>query len=144
MNMSDITPVALCIATQDLFDAKRFRSNFCDNLLLRMKDVRLEGKIQKLKRELNSVMTEKNFLDGHKTAIISNVDKIMALVTSRYSQMDLRLSENIVRDGKELIDKVILAENFEQIASLEWTFKSKITIPVFELFTTYMKKSKAV
>jgi len=109
-----------------------------------MRDIRLESKLQRLKRELNSVMTEKNFLSGHKTAIISNIDKILALVASRYSQMDLRMSENVIKDGKELIDKIILAENFEQIASLENTFRSKITLPVYELFSAYMKKSKTV
>jgi hypothetical protein len=94
-----------------------------------------------LKRELNSITTQKKFLDGHKTAIISNIDKILGLVSSRYAQIDLRATERIISAGKELIDKVMFANSFEEIAMLEPMFKSKITLPVYELFIDSMKKS---
>lgn len=140
LTLHDITPVGLCIATQDLFDAKRFQSNFCDNLLLRAKDKKLEPKLIKLKRELNSMMTQRKFLDGHRTVIVSNIDKILALV-ARYAKMDLSLTESIIENGKELIEKVLAADSFEGIAELEPAFKSKITLPVYELFIKYTKRS---
>jgi len=142
LTLADITPIGLCVATQDLFDAKRFQSNFCDNLILRARDQRLEPKLTSLKRDLNSIITEKKFLDGHKTAIINNIDKIIGLVSSRYLQVDLRLAESVVSSGKELIEKIMFADNFEQIARLESSFKTKITLPVYELFMGYMKRSK--
>jgi hypothetical protein len=141
LTLHDITPVGLCIATQDLFDAKRFRANFGDNLLLRSNDQKLKPKLMNLKRELNSMSTEKKFLDGHKTAIINNIDKILSLVSSRYTQIDLKSVEAIFENGKELIDKVFFATNFDDIARLEPTFKSKITFPVYELFLDQMKRS---
>ncbi len=141
LTIHDVTPMGLCIATQDLFDTKRFQANFCDNLLLRVKDAKLGSKLTNLKRELNSIMTQNKFLDGHKTAIISNIDKILGLVSSRYVQIDLKLAEKIIEDGKELIDKLVLSNSFEDIAALESVFKSKITLPVYELFTTSMKRS---
>lgn len=144
LTLHDVTPIGLCIATQDLFDAKRFQSNFCDNLLLRAKDAKLGFRLTNLKRELNSIVTQKKFLDGHKTAIISNIDKILGLVSSRYTQTDLRSTERIITDGKELIDKVMFANSFEEIAALEPVFKSKITLPVYELFVDSMKKSKMI
>jgi hypothetical protein len=143
LTLSDITPMGLCIATQDLFDAKRFQQNFCDNLILRARDKNLEPKLSMLKRELSSTMTEKKFLEGHKTAIINNIDKILSLVSSRYSQIDFRLVQNIVLDGKQLIDKVLYAENFSNIAALEPLFKSKVTLPTYELFIASLKRAKS-
>jgi len=142
ITLHDITPVGLCIATQELFDARRFKANFGDNLLLRARDKRLEPALNSLKRELNSLMTERKFLDGHKTAIISNIDKILSLVSARYLQIDLRLAENIISNGKQLIEKVLNTDSFEDIAKLEPEFKSKVTLPVYELFIGDMKKSK--
>jgi hypothetical protein len=141
LTLHDITPIGLCIATQDLFDAKRFQLNFCDNLLLRARDAKLGYGLTNLKRELNSITTQKKFLDGHRTAIISNIDKILGLVSSRYTQTDLRATERIISEGKELISKVMFANSFEEIAALEHMFKSRITLPVYELFTDSMKKS---
>ena len=142
LTLSEITPIGLCIATQELFDAKRFQANFCDNLLLRSKHSRLGPKLTMLKRELNSEMTQGKFLDGHKTAIISNIDKILGIVSSRYSQSDFKAVEKIIEDGQDMIDRIIFSNSFGSIAALEPSFKTKITFPVYELFVNSMKKSK--
>lgn len=141
ITLADITPVALCISTQDLFDAKRFQLNFCDNLLLRAKDEILEPTLVKIKRELNTKGLEKKFLEGYKIVIISNIDKIIGIVVSRYSKIDLKLAQSIVIEGKDLIERVNLANSFEDIAKLEPVFKSKITLPVYEMFLSYLKQS---
>jgi len=142
LTLNDITPVGLCIATQDLFDAKRFQTNFCDNLVLRFRDSNLASKLLNVKRQLNSDEMEKKFIEGHKAAIVSNIDKIISLALSRYAQNDMRLVEEIVSNGKELIDRVLMASNFGQIAMLEPVFKTKVTLPVYELFIESMKRSK--
>lgn len=141
VTLADITPVSLCIATQELFDAKRFAANFGDNLILRARDKELEPFLLQLKRELSISTTQKKFLDGHKTAIISNIDKILGLVSSRYSNINYKSVETIVKNGKEIIRKVLLAGDFDQIAKLEPDFKSKITLPVYGLFVESMKRS---
>jgi hypothetical protein len=141
ITLADITPVALCISTQDLFDAKRFQLNFCDNLLLRAKDEILEPTLIKIKREINTKALEKKFLEGYKTVIISNIDKIIGLVVSRYSKIDLKLAQSVVIEGKDLIERVSLANSFEDIAKLEPVFKSKITLPVYEMFLSYLKQT---
>ena len=114
--------------------------NFCDHLLLRARDRNLEPKLIQMKREINSFEKEKKFLEGHKAAIISNIDKIISLVTSRYAQMDLNLSTSIFQTSKELINKVLLAESFTDISTLENTFRSKVTFPVYELFSKQQKR----
>ncbi|MEM5794527.1 MAG: hypothetical protein QXS48_00150 [Candidatus Aenigmatarchaeota archaeon] len=141
ITLADITPIALCISTQELFDAKRFQLNFCDNLLLRARDEILEPTLVKIKRELNTKGLEKKFLEGYKAIIISNIDKILGLVASRYSKIDLKLSQSVIMEGKDLIEKVSLAESFEEIAKLEPVFKSKITLPVYEMFLSYLKQT---
>ena len=141
LTLHDITPVGLCIVTQELFDAKRFCANFGDNLLLRSDDQKIKPKLMSLKRELNSMATDKKFLDGHKTAIINNIDKILSLVSSRYTQIDLKAVESIFESGKELINKVFFATTFDDIAKLEPVFKTSITFPVYELFLDQMKRS---
>jgi len=142
LTLADITPVALCVATQDLFDAKRFQSNFCDNILLRTKDEYLEPSLIRIKRDLNSSITEKKFLEGHKTAIISNIDKIIGLVSSRYARVDLKSTGSVVAEAKELIERIMLANSFEDVAKLEPVFRSKITLPVYSMFIEYLKMSK--
>jgi len=135
--LQSISPVGLCIATEDLFDAKRFQQNFCDGLLLRAK--LLDPKITSLKRDLNSSMLEKKFLEGYKVVIISNIDKILSIVSSRYAAADLRTVEGVVASGKRLINEVLNANSFDRIAQLESEFKSKITLPVYGLFSRSLK-----
>jgi len=141
LTLHDITPIGLCVATQELFDARRFKQNFCDHLLLRSKDAGLSPIVSDLKRELNSAQNEKKFLEGHKTAIVSNMDKIMSLVTARYGSMDMRVSENIINNSKDLMLRVMHATNFEDIARLEPNFKTGVTLPVYELFMNSLKRS---
>lgn len=140
LTLADVTPIGLCVTTQALFDAKRFQTNFCDNLLLRTEDKVIRPKLVSLKKDLYAI--EKKFLDGHKTVIISNIDRIIGLVSSRYLKVDLRLTESVVSNGKELIVKVLACETFEEIARLESEFKKRITLAVYELFIGYMKRSK--
>ena len=45
-------------------------------------------------------------------------------------------------EDEELMDKVIFAESFEDIARLEPEFKSKIMLPVYSLFIKAMKRDK--
>ena len=142
VTMVDMQPVGICIVTQDLFDAKRFQKNFCDNLLMRIKDRTIEEVLVAAKRELNASATEKKFLDGYMIVIASNIDKILSIVSSRYAQIDHRMVEEIVTSGKDLMKRIMFADNFDQIASLEATFKSKVNLPTYHLFLESMKRSK--
>ena len=138
LTMSEMTPVALCIATQELFDAKRYCQNFGDNMLLRIRDKSLDQYLIPFKRELNT--NDKKFLEGHKAAIISNIDKIISLVAARYGQINYKSVESIVNEGKSLIKKILFADSFQHINSMEPVFKSKISLPVYGLFLESMKR----
>lgn len=137
--MSELEPIALCMITQDLLDTKRFRENFCDNLLLRGKEGDLKSTIFSLKRRLN-LPTKNNFLPGFKSVILNNIDKILYLVPVRYGMIDYKAVEEIVREGKKIIQEVIAAGSFEELAELESKFKSKITLPTYQLFSVKMKR----
>jgi hypothetical protein len=140
VTLNDLTPVSLCVVTEELFDAKRFLRHFCDNILLRDRDQQLEPTIISFKRELNSPVTQKKFFDGYKAILLSNLDKIISLVSGRYSKIDLKTVERIVKEGKALIQKILLANNFLDIADLYPTFRSKIYLPTYQLFLASMEK----
>jgi hypothetical protein len=140
LTLQDIKPVSLCIATEELFDSKRFRENFCDNLVLKGKDREIEELISPFKRELID-RDPKKFLEGYKAVIISNIDKILSLVSARYSNIDLKKVEDIVKNGRELIKKVLFAASFEEISSFEQIFKSKVSLPTYSLFISAMRSS---
>lgn len=143
INMSDLMPISLCLATQELFDSSRFRRNFCDYSVLRSSDKSTADFIWPMKRDMNSSENVSKFLEGHKAVIASNIDKVLSLVSSRYTNTDIRLVGEVMKHGRELIKKVAVAHSFEEIASMEPIFKSKITLPVYSLFNQYMKKSAA-
>jgi len=141
LTLHDLTPVGLCVATQDLFDVRKFQNGFCDNTIMKTRDEELQDKLVSVKRELNSYATENKFLQGHKAVIVSNMDKINALVISRFVQQDLRAVESIAAHSKDLMTKVLNASSFQDIAALEPIFKSKVSLPVYDLFLQYMRKS---
>jgi len=139
VTLNDLTPISLCIATEELFDAKRFLQNFCDNLLLRARDQQLEPLIISFKRDLNNPVVQKKFFDGYKAILLNNIDKILSLVSGRYSRIDLKAVESIIKEGKELMRKILLANNFLEVSELHSTFKSKVFLPTYQLFLTSMK-----
>lgn len=143
VTMQEIIPLGLCITTQDLMDTKRFQHGFCDNLILRGREKTLEAKIIPIKRELNSKTHQIKYLEGHKAVIINNIDKIVSLVPARYSHIDINLVSAVVENGKLLIHKILNADSFEKIAELEPMFKSKIALPVYDLYIQNSKRSKS-
>ncbi len=140
--MHDIKPIGLCITTQELFDTRKFLLNYCDNSVLRGGDPHLSNKINAVKRELNSIRTQTKFLDGYKTVIANNIDKIIALVESRYAKTFSDDVNLVKKSGRNLIEKVMLAQSFEEIAILEDVFKTNIVLPTYRLFIDDLKKSK--
>lgn len=141
ITMTDMMPVSLCLATHELFDTKRYQQNFCDHCLLRSPDTETSNAIWTVKKELGSSSYEKKYIEGHKAAIVSNIDKILSLTTARYAHMNVRSIEAVVKEGKSLMKKVMQATAFQDILFLEPTFKSKIVLPVYEMFLESMKRS---
>ena len=142
LTLNDIKPIGLCITTQELFDTKRFLYNYCDSLILRGKDANLVNDLTAFKRELNSIRTQIKYLAGFKAIVTSNIDKILGIATSRYSEDEPKMVERLVMNGKSMIKKILMANNFEDILAMEGEFKSKITLPVYELFIKNLKRSK--
>ena len=141
ITMTDMMPVSLCLATHELFDTKRYQQNFCDHCLLRSPDTETSNAIWPMKKELGASQYQKKYLEGHKAVIVSSIDKILSLTTARYSNLNLRSIEALVKDGKGMMRKVIQATSFEDIVLMEPSFKSKIVLPVYELFLESMKRS---
>jgi hypothetical protein len=141
LTLHDIKPIGLCITTEELFDTRRFILNYCDGLILRGNDVNLANELTKVKREMNAFRTQNKFLEGYKAIITCNIDKILGLVASRYFKVEPNKVDKIIMDGKTLVKKIINTKGFEEMPVLEAEFKSKITLPIYELFITELKKA---
>jgi len=141
LTMHDIKPIGLCVSTEELFDTRRFILNYCDGLIMRGNDDNLRSELTKVKREMNAFRTQNKFFEGYKAIITCNIDKILGLVASRYTKFEPDKVERIIMDGKTLVKKIINTKGFEEIPILEAEFKSKITLPIYELFISELKKS---
>jgi len=139
ITLAELTPLAFCIQTDDLFDFKMFQSSFGDHIVLREKNPELSEFIVQSKRELNSTMQQIKFLEGYKLVIVRNLDKIMSLVESRYSSIDKAVVDRILTACRQLIKKVLVAESFQKIQELEPTFKKEVLLRVYSLFTQTLK-----
>ncbi|MCD6403060.1 MAG: hypothetical protein J7K98_01885 [Candidatus Aenigmarchaeota archaeon] len=139
LTLHDALPLGLCLTTQELLDVKKFLLNFCDGILLKSNDEVLKRKIANVKRELNAFKVQQKFLEGYKAVVLNNLDRIMNLVVSRFSGVDEREVENIINKAKQLMNKVLNAQSFEDLIGLDQEFKKDITLPVYEL---YLKAEK--
>ena len=139
ITLAELTPLAFCIQTDDLFDFKVLQSSFGDHIVLRERNPELSEFIVQMKRELNSSMQQMKFLEGYKLVLIRNLDKIMSLVESRYSNVDKASVDRILSTCRQLIKKVLVAENFQKIQELEATFKKEVLLRVYSLFSQTLK-----
>jgi hypothetical protein len=139
ITLAELTPLAFCIQTDDLFDFKMFQSSFGDHIVLRERNPELSEFIVQSKRELNSTMQQIKFLEGYKLVIVRNLDKIMSLVESRYSSVDKAAVDRILTACRQLIKKVLVAENFQKIQELEPIFKKEVLLRVYSLFSQTLK-----
>ncbi len=144
LTIRDMKPVGLCITTEELFDTKRFLGNFCDGLLMADIDSGLKNRINYVKREMNAFRTRNNFLHGYKTILADNIDKILRIVASRYKKSNFKEVNQIITDGRDLVRKILNAQEFENIADLEVDFKNKISLPVYHLFLENLRKERGV
>ena len=139
ITLAELTPLAFCIQTDDLFDFKVFQSSFGDNIVLREMNPELTEFIVQMKRDLNSSMNQVKFLDGYKLVLVRNLDKIMSLVQSRYSSIDEVTVDKILTSCRQLIKKVLVAENFQKIQELEPIFKKDVLLKVYSLLSKTIK-----
>lgn len=137
--LADITPLAFCIQTDDLFDFKNFQSSFGDYLLLRERDKEFETFIMDIKRKINISSLQHNYLEGYKLVLIRNLDKIMSLVEGRYSTIDKKSVDSIIVNIKQLIRKILAAEDFQKIQELEPSFRRNVMLQVYSLFLKSIK-----
>jgi len=139
ITLAELTPLAFCIQTDDLFDFKVFQSSFGDHIVLRERNPELSEFIVQMKRDLNSSMNQVKFLDGYKLVLVRNLDKIMSLVQSRYSSIDEVTVDKILTSCRQLIKKVLVAENFQKIQELEPIFKKDVLLKVYSLLSKTIK-----
>lgn len=142
VTMHEIAPLGLCMVTEEMLDAKRFLLNFCDNTIIRSEDQRLKSQLTAIKKELNAIRTQPKFFEGYRAVILNNIDRIINLTKSRFEKMDFKIVGHVVNDGKEIMKKVLNAQNFDELMSLAPEFKRKITLKVYELYLKAQKPTQ--
>jgi len=130
----------MCLATQELLDVKKFLLNFCDGILLKSTDDSLKRRISQIKRDLNAFKVQDKFLDGYKAVLLNNMDRIINLTISRFSKLKPNEVEKIVKSVKEIMEKILNAQKFEDFLPLEAEFKKKVTLPLYELYIEVQKR----
>ncbi len=139
INLADLEIISYCQAVQELLDSSRFRKGFSDNILLKFKVTEIETQIKKLKNEL-LITSPSKFFPGYKIVIIDFLDRIIALVNSRFSNINLAKVKEIEAYCKDLMKKILNATSFEEIENYKEYFKRNIYLNVYELFLEYIKK----
>jgi hypothetical protein len=133
ITLQDLSLIGTCIATQELLDAKRLREGFCDYCLLRLPDPSLREELSSIKKELNSFTTRRRFFHGYKVVLLASFDRILSRLVY-FVRVDPRLTERVIACARELMERVVKSDSFDEVSELESEFKQKVTLPVFELF----------
>ena len=66
---------------------------------------------------------------------------LMAWKPNKYSKIKPDEVSEIKSSGKNLIQKVLRCETFDDLLKLENEFKGKITLPIYQIFTYDLKRS---
>ena len=140
LTLHEALPLGMCLATQELLDVKKFLLNFCDGILLKSTDDSLKRRISQIKRDLNAFKVQDKFLDGYKAVLLNNMDRIINLTISRFSKLKPNEVEKIVKSVKEIMEKILNAQKFEDFLPLEAEFKKKVTLPLYELYIEVQKR----
>jgi C4-type Zn-finger protein len=136
VNISDVEPLAYCVAIRDLLDFERFQKGFGDVIILRYKILDLESDIKKIKNEL--ILNPTKFSYGFKTLIIGLLDKLYGIV-EKYSVIDYSKTKEIQNSIKRIMRRIILSD-VQDFKFIYEDFAREVFLKVYELFNESLKR----
>ncbi len=136
INISDLEPLAYCIAIRDLLDFERFQKGFGDVIILRYKVSDLESDIKKIKNELISNQTK--FSYGFKALIIGLLDKLYGIV-EKYSTIDYSKTKEVQNSIKKIMRRIIFSD-VQDFKFIYEDFVREVFLKVYELFNESLKR----
>ena len=136
INISDLEPLAYCIAIRDLLDFERFQKGFGDVIILRYKVSDLESDIKKIKNEL--ILNPTKFSQGFKVLIIGLLDKLYGIV-EKYSAIDYSKTKEIQSSIKKIMRKIIFSD-VQDFKFIYEDFAREVFLKVYELFNESLKR----
>jgi C4-type Zn-finger protein len=136
VNISDVEPLAYCIAIRDLLDFERFQKGFGDVIILRYKILDLESDIKKIKNEL--ILNPTKFSQGFKTLIIGLLDRLYGIV-EKYSVIDYSKTKEIQNSIKRIIRRIIFSD-VQDFKFIYEDFAREVFLKVYELFNESLKR----
>jgi hypothetical protein len=136
INVSDLEPLAYCIAIRDLLDFERFQKGFGDVIILRYKLSEVESEIKKYKNEI--LKNNPEFLKNLKTIIIGLLDKLYGII-EKYSSIDYSKVKEVQSSIKKIIKK-INSSDLQDLKFVYEDFMREIFLKVYNLFNESLKK----
>jgi C4-type Zn-finger protein len=136
INISDVEPLAYCIAIRDLLDFERFQKGFGDVIILRYKVSDLESDIKKIKNELSLNPTK--FSQGFKALIIGLLDKLYGIV-EKYSAIDYSKTKEVQNSIKKIMRRIIFSD-VQDFKFIYEDFVREIFLKVYEMFNESLKR----
>jgi C4-type Zn-finger protein len=136
INISDLEPLAYCIAIRDLLDFERFQKGFGDVIILRYKVSDLESDIKKIKNEL--ILNPTKFSQGFKVLIIGLLDKLYGIV-EKYSAIDYSKTKEIQNSIKKIMRRIIFSD-VQDFKFIYEDFAREVFLKVYELFNESLKR----
>jgi len=136
INVSDLEPLAYCIAIRDLLDFERFQKGFGDVIILRYKLSEVEREIKKYKNEI--LKNNPEFLKNLKMIIIGLLDKLYGII-EKYSSIDYSKVKEVQSSIKKIIKK-INSSDLQDLKFVYEDFMREIFLKVYNLFNESLKK----
>jgi hypothetical protein len=136
INVSDVEPLAYCIAIRDLLDFERFQKSFGDVIILRYKISDLESDVKKIKNELISNPTK--FSQGFKALIIGLLDKLYGIV-EKYSAIDYSKTKEIQNSIKKIMKRIFFSD-VQDFKFIYEDFVREVFLKIYELFNENLKR----
>ena len=136
VNISDVEPLAYCVAIRDLLDFERFQKGFGDVIILRYKILDLESDIKKIKNEL--ILNPTKFSQGFKALIIGLLDRLYGIV-EKYSVIDYSKTKEIQNSIKKIMRRIIFSD-VQDFKFIYEDFAREVFLKVYELFNESLKR----
>ncbi len=130
--LKELKPLAISLVLEEILDSKRFRKNFCDNLLLRLGEFKNEELVS-VKRELLGERSAGKFFDGYKAVIMFFLDELIGCVNESFGATEQLMVQRLTNRCKEILERILHSKDFKELEGMEGVVRKEVTLKIVEL-----------
>lgn len=131
MNPFELNALELSNIVDELLKTKRFRYNFCDNIILSLKVRDLSQELMPVKRKLE-MLSPREIVESYKLVLLYLMDLLIEKV-QRFKAKNFNLTNSVMNEIIRLMRLIWQAHDFEEIQELEPEFKSNVQHQIYKL-----------